>query len=763
MTHVAFARRTPSLNGAKQILISLVLAAAVAAPHEALRAAGPPPVNLGSTAGFTILAGAAITSTGGGAIIGNVGASPIAGSAINLTAAQVTGTIYAVDGTGPAGSVVDPTLLTTAKGDLTTAYNDAAGRSPTPTGPFLDPGAGNIGGLNLVPGLYKFTGTALITGANVTLTGGPNDVWIFQIAADLEVGTSIQVILAGGAQAGNIFWQVGTSATIGTFAAFEGTIIANQSVTLDTSSTIQGRALAFTAGVTFNGASASLPTPSNPSDAFLQVTIAPSAAAKAGARWQVDGGANQVSGATVTNLLAGSHTVSFTSVAGWNTPANQSVTITDGAATTASGLYIPSIIPRSGLILLTNGYGSIQHGAWPIDLVIGDKYVVTAVPQSKNVFSEWVGGTNEPYSVLNAAARYTFTMQSNLVLEANFVTNPFVSVKGTYNGLFATTNGVTEETAGLLSGLTVAPGGTYSGRVFVNGRSHVISGSFDSAGQATNHITRLAGGPLSVVLELNPNGLPPQVTGTVAGTNDGIPWVADLTADLAANALPSAEYTMLLLPNTNTAPTFSPGGDGYVLITNYAGTARDPAAARVRITGALADGTAFSQTAPVSQDGYVPIYANLYAGKGLLLGWINLDLTNTSAVSLTWIHPKRAAGLYKDAFTNVLFSNQILLSPWTHSPGIVDLLTNLSVLDTINAASPLLSYTLKISDDFELSEMSDPKLLSGSINRETGFLKVIFGNGASRITGYGAILLNATNGGGYVLTKTTALALKLEP
>jgi len=176
----------------------------------------------------------------------------------------VNGTIYAVDAAGPAGSVIDANLLTTAKADLTKAFNDAAGRTPAPSGPFLNPGAGNLAGLTLVPGLYKFTGTALITGADVTLTGGPNDVWIFQIAADLEVGNSVHVILAGGAQARNIFWQVGTSATIGTFAEFKGTIIASQAITINTTSAMDGRALAFSAGITFNGNVGALPTPTAP-------------------------------------------------------------------------------------------------------------------------------------------------------------------------------------------------------------------------------------------------------------------------------------------------------------------------------------------------------------------------------------------------------------------------------------------------------------------------------------------------------------------
>ena len=129
-------------------------ALAVLATQTSVFAAGPDPVYLGAAAPFTILAGAAVTSTGGGLINGDVGASPISGSAIGVTDAQVNGTIYAVDAAGPAGSVISPEILSEAMGDLTAAFNDAAGRTPIPTGPFLNPGAGNLGGLNLAAGLY---------------------------------------------------------------------------------------------------------------------------------------------------------------------------------------------------------------------------------------------------------------------------------------------------------------------------------------------------------------------------------------------------------------------------------------------------------------------------------------------------------------------------------------------------------------------------------------------------------------------------------
>jgi hypothetical protein len=353
-------------------------------------------VNLRSTAQFAVLSQSGITTAGQAYIInGNVGTSPAAGSyEIDLVQTNVNGTIYEASAGGPAGAVVNPTLLTTAVGDFTTAYNDAAGRTPIPTGPFLNPGAGaGIGGLNLVPGLYKITSSLLVIGSDLTLTGGSNDVWIFQVGADLQMANGVHIILAGGAQAGNVFWQVGSGATIGTSAQFHGTIMAHTAVTMNTTSTMVGRALAGTA-VTVDGSSITLPSAVTLYDVSLQVNIAPSAVVSNGAQWQVDSGPAQNSGAIVTGLSGGNHTVSFTPVPGWNTPSNQTVTssVTNGEVTIASGLYTPSITPGSGLILLTNGAGIIHHADWPKILVIGNKYTVTAVPSAKKTYSPtgWV-------------------------------------------------------------------------------------------------------------------------------------------------------------------------------------------------------------------------------------------------------------------------------------------------------------------------------------------------------------------------------------
>jgi hypothetical protein len=211
------------------------------------------PVNLGLTANFAVLGGYAVTNVPTSAITGDVGLSPAAESFMTgfsqtdatgyAISPQVTGKIYAAS---MAGATHD--MLTTAKGDLTIAYNDAAGRTPVPVSTFLNPGVGNLAGLNLAAGLYKFTGDAIAT-TDFTLTGSATDVWIFQIESALTVSNGVHVTLAGGARASNIFWKVGTSAIFGTTSVFQGTVMAGASITMQTGARLNGRALAFSGTV----------------------------------------------------------------------------------------------------------------------------------------------------------------------------------------------------------------------------------------------------------------------------------------------------------------------------------------------------------------------------------------------------------------------------------------------------------------------------------------------------------------------------------
>ena len=208
-------------------------------------------VDLGLSTNFAILAGSLISNVPTSAVTGNIGLSPAAGSYITgFGLTEITGTIYTTDATGPAGSVTSAAMLTTAKGDLTAAYNDAAGR----TAADIVLLSGNLGGLTLTPGLYKSSGSLEISSGNLTFDAEWNEsaVFIIQIASTLSTTSGTQVILKGGAKAERIFWQVGTSATLGTVTTFKGNILADQSISLNTGAKVDGKLLARIAAVTLN-------------------------------------------------------------------------------------------------------------------------------------------------------------------------------------------------------------------------------------------------------------------------------------------------------------------------------------------------------------------------------------------------------------------------------------------------------------------------------------------------------------------------------
>src|SRR5580698_5573335 len=217
-------------------------------------------VTLGSDATFAVPGGTTVTVTGGGTITGNVGIFPGTAYVAGTPAVTVNGTVYAG---GPVASQ--------AQADLTAAYNDAAGRTVAPVTL-----SGNIGGQTLAPGLYKSTSSLAISSGNLTLDaqGNANAVWIFQIASTLTTTSGRQVILANGANAANIFWQVGSSATIGTTSVFEGNILAAESITMATGSTLSGRALAIGGAVSIDtGGGSSATSPVAPTAPTVTSTV----------------------------------------------------------------------------------------------------------------------------------------------------------------------------------------------------------------------------------------------------------------------------------------------------------------------------------------------------------------------------------------------------------------------------------------------------------------------------------------------------------
>ena len=201
-------------------------------------------VNLGMAGNFAILSQSGITDVYPSSVTGDIGTSPITGAAIGLICSEVVGSVYSVNAAGPLPCVItNASRLTTAVSNMQAAYNDAAGRtSPN----FVNLGAGNIGGLTLTPGLYKWT-TAVIIPTNITISGSATDVWIFQVAGTLTMSSAVRITLTGGALAKNIFWQTAGAVTLGTTSHFEGNILGKTGINLQTGASLNGRTLAQTA------------------------------------------------------------------------------------------------------------------------------------------------------------------------------------------------------------------------------------------------------------------------------------------------------------------------------------------------------------------------------------------------------------------------------------------------------------------------------------------------------------------------------------
>ena len=226
----------------KTPFIALLLAVLMAGCGGGMPSAGTPAVSLGTAASFAILAGQTVTNTGTTTVSGDLGLSPG-----NVVTGFPPGTVI------HAGDAV----AAQAQTDLTAAYNDAATRSMG-----SQPLPGDLAGMTLSPGLYTNANSVLISGdVALDAKGDANAVFVFQIGTTLTTATGSHVNLINGAKASNVFWQVGSAATLGTNSVFEGTILAQDSITLTTGVTLHGRALARTGAVTLDTNTVTTPMP----------------------------------------------------------------------------------------------------------------------------------------------------------------------------------------------------------------------------------------------------------------------------------------------------------------------------------------------------------------------------------------------------------------------------------------------------------------------------------------------------------------------
>ena len=405
-------------------------------------------------------------------------------------------------------------------------------------------------------------------------------------------------------------------------------------------------------------------------------------------------------------------------------------------------------VPCDWLKVLISGRGSVSpnySNAW---LAVGRTLSMTAMAGAGYLFSNWTGGIFPSAEVLTNQATLKFMMQSNLILQANFISNPFIPLAGTYQGLFFDTNEVEQSSSGFFNG-TVSSNGLFTAKLQQGATSYPLSGQFSLTGAwFTNSITGASN--LSARLQLDVSGQD-GLTGVLSNAQ----WTAQLTADRAVysngNPAPQAgKYTLVMPGRANSAE--EPGGVGF-------GSVNVATNGSVTFVGTLGDGTKVTQSSIVSKQGQWPLYTALYSGKGSLLGWLTFtnDADRDIDGGLNWIKPAgTTAGLYRAGFTNELEavgSGYVSTNGWRtlnltngvlilEGGNLAQALTNSFVLATNNALSGTNLSRLAITNT--------TGLFSGTLtNPATGKAISISGAVMQKLNaGYGCFL--GTNQSGWV-------------
>ncbi len=404
--------------------------------------------------------------------------------------------------------------------------------------------------------------------------------------------------------------------------------------------------------------------------------------------------------------------------------------------------------------LITNGVGSVSPNLGGQVLEIGKQHTLTAKPGVGQVFSGWTGG------VISTNPKVTFTMQSNLVLRVNFIPNPFIPRKGTYSGLFYRTNGVEHQSSGFFT-LKLTDKGAFSCKLQLGGAKYAGSGIFNLQGTASATITRSGLSPLQLTFSMDLTNQTDQVFGTVS---DGA-WVAALSGDRAVfnatlNPAPqAAKYTMAFISQSGGSATI-PNGDGF-------GTVNVDAAGKVSLKGTLADGVKASQKTYISKFGQWPFYANIYAGKGSMIGWLTFTNTGTSSIegNASWIKTSAAIGKnYLAGFDTDVTAAGSRYTPPLAGTRVLNLTTG-SVILSGGGLSPDITNAITLNANNSVTVTSGSNNLALTLTVTSGAAKGSFlfpGTGAS--TPIKGIILREQNVmRGFFLTPTQSGAVLLGP
>ena len=405
---------------------------------------------------------------------------------------------------------------------------------------------------------------------------------------------------------------------------------------------------------------------------------------------------------------------------------------------------------KSRLRVFVNGPGTITPNWTNQNVNLNKGFTLQAVPGAGALFSNWVGrlGVGGPVQFINTSTQLHFLMRSNLVLEANFVANPFLAGKGTYNGLFYTPSGVEHESSGAFT-LVLRKSGGYSADLQLAGQRFGLSGQFALDARATNTFVRDSH-DVSVEWTLNAAHEPTNnLFGRVVSGDPA--WEAVLLGDRApaygTNASPyRGKYTLLVTGTGDASITNHPAGDGV-------GTAVVATNGIVSLAGTLADGTPFTQSAQVSADGLWPLYAPLYNGRGSLLGWVTFSTNPPLAPSfasprVSWIKPAMTNGLYPEGFET---ETTLWGSRYAKAAPVLPLTHATLVFLGGNLDEPLTNAVTLTASNTVVN--GGPWPLSMTITRSNGLFAgtLSFTNENRTLTFQGAMLQRQTNGAGFFL------------
>jgi hypothetical protein len=404
-------------------------------------------------------------------------------------------------------------------------------------------------------------------------------------------------------------------------------------------------------------------------------------------------------------------------------------------------------VTRQWLTLATNGPGAILPDLTNKNLIVGQGYTLTAAPQPGFILSNWNRRIlpDGPLEVISDWPRLTFLMQTGLCLQANFVPNPFLALKGKYSGLYySVTNGVEHETSGFFT-LALTDRGAYSAKLLGAGAVASLSGRFDLNGRATN-VTMYAGRPaIEWTLDLDPSSAG-QITGCVIYPDDESTLVGDRAPNYGTGASPYRGRYTLIIPGDPGA-TDRPGGDSFGAVT----VTREGA---LSLSGVLADGAIVAQSVPLSTTGMWPLYASLYGGHGSILGWVQVNTNPSPAINLlservSWIKPPLTNSVaYSNGFqieTNLTGSAYQLTQP------VLPFTTGLVAFAGMNLEAPFANGAALTRTNRVLNLGPQPGSMAilGSNGLFAG--AVILPGTTNRISFRGALLQRQSKGSGFFL------------